>query len=597
MLVTALALASCSKDSQTATKALRQKELAESSLERIAEKPIRVSNNNAGPDFGSTQNFGFQQEGIEDTPVVVVQYNGGTVSIFNPWIVGFYYTELPILLDAETDIFTPVLTYTTNDYAETVNFIVRVGYAIGYFEYTYVDGQNNPLPNPDFELAYQVLDSQNNQIEILPGRYVIPPSLANEQVETTYSDPATGMRALYFLLPNVLGGSPDFIGSSERKLVSTVVFAGELTVSPTNVEGGFMDIDSSFYLAHNDTANHMVPLKKKSDGSYYQVGEPPDRNDPGIVEWVTPSEAEAILGISITPLIEFPTGQQYYDAYMQGPEYWDIDPQDLEGIDLNQPYFLILEQVIENRFERELGNVPPLTDAGFRTASSWFSSWFKKLFGGWFGGGGGGGNPPPSYPYSGNSMNPVGPTDFSNIDKPFWRGDLLTAKYHSHLGNPLTWVPSWWWPYGWHHTGILVTDNNWDQWRLAETVEAMNYAEGVKRLPYPRIWVYNKHLKEIRTAYDKKLYTDVPVGNRQGVIQYLTWFWNDRVGNPYSIVANKVDWSPNYCSQLAFVGYWDGGYDYPYYFGDYIDGTPLDYWVTPADILADNGIQVWWYWR
>jgi len=194
-------------------------------------------------------------------------------------------------------------------------------------------------------------------------------------------------------------------------------------------------------------------------------------------------------------------------------------------------------------------------------------------------------------------MNPVGPTDFSNIAKPFWRGDLLTAKYHPNLGNPLTWVPSTWWPFGWHHTGILVTDNNWDEWRLAETIEAVNYSEGVKRLPYPRIWVYNKHLKAIRTAFDKKLYTDVPARDREGVIQYLISFWNDRVGNSYDIFAYKVAWSPNYCSQLAFVGYWDGAYYYPYYFWDYIDATYWDYWVTPADILADSGIQVWWYWE
>jgi len=591
-----LSLASCGRTTTGTLTESPDGQSAFGDLTRTVERPIRIPSTSSSPGSGPQEGFGFQEGDTLDSTVVIVEYNGGIATIFNPWIVGFYYTELPILLDPTTDIFTPVLTEITNDYADTVHFMGKVGYAIGYFEYTYEDNQGNPLPDPDFEVAYQVLEAQGSQIELLPGAYIVPPSEANEQVDTTYADPETGTRAVYFLLPSTIENSPDIVGDSERKLLATVGFAGELIVGPDNVTGGFIDIDSAYFQGLEDDANHMVPLKKKSDGTYYQVGEEPDRNDPGTVEWVTPAEAEAILGVGVEPIVEFPTGQMYYDAYLQGPEHWDIDPQDLEGIDLNQPYFLILEQVIENRFQRELGDVPPMTDGGFRQASSWFSNWLKKFFRRLRGGGNGGGNPPPSYPYGGNSMDPVGPTDFSNINKPFWRGDILTAKYYAHLGNPLTWVPSWWWPHGWHHTGVIVTDTYWYEWDRAETIEAVNYREGVKRLPYPRVWVYNKHLKAIRTAYDKKLWIDVPAIHRQAVIQDLVSFWNNRVGNPYSIAVNKYKWSPNYCSQLAFVGYWDGAWDdYPYFY-DIIDGTPYDYWVTPADILADDGIKVWWWW-
>jgi len=255
---------------------------------RTVEEPIRIPSISSGPDSAPQEGFNLQQ----GSTLVVLEHNGGTVSIFNPWIAGFYYTEQPLLLDPAADVFTPVLTYITNDYAETVHLVGKVGYAIGYFEYTYEDQQGNPLPDPDFEVAYQVVDTQGSQIEILPGTYVIAPSEANEQVDTTYTDGETGRRAVYFLLPSTIEDSPDIIGSSERMLAATVGFVGELIVSPNSVAGGFMDIDSAYFLGLEDTANHMVPLKKKSDGTYYQVGKEPDRNDPGTVEWVTPAEAQ-----------------------------------------------------------------------------------------------------------------------------------------------------------------------------------------------------------------------------------------------------------------------------------------------------------------
>jgi len=549
-------------------------------VDRLSQQPVRIPTSGQGFGPGPGSGFGTLGEGLdEDLPVIVVEYNGGLVSIYSPYIVGFYYTEIPALLDPDTDVFTPTVTGLSDEYIDTVHFLGNIGYMMGYFEYTYEDLQGNPLPDPIYEVAYQMLNTDESPIELLPGHYVISPQMANEQVGTTCADPESGKRCVYFLLPGLLNSAPDIVGDTERKMLATVGFEGELAVTPSAVSGGFVDISSAYFLSEEDIENHMVPLRKKSDGTYYMVGEEVLPDDPGTIEWVTPLDAEAILGITVEPFMVFPTGHEYYDAYIQTPEYWDVDPLDLEGVNLDQPISLILQNVFENKFER-------LTGEGLREVSwtlMWLP-WLKKVFS------------EPHYPYGGNTYERVGPHVFSNFEHPFYRGDILTARYYRYLSNPLTYVPSCVWPMMFHHTGIVVTDKYNYQWQEAETIEAVGPGKGVQRLPYPRVWVYNSHLWWIVCAFDKKLWYEVPSEQREGVIGDLMYFWENSVGNPYSIFANKYAWDKHYCSQLAFVGYWDGGYYYPWYFRDNIDALNFDTRVYPIEILVDRGMKFEWYW-
>ncbi|MCD6120149.1 hypothetical protein J7K50_09995 [bacterium] len=559
-------------------------------VDRTQLGPFRLPSNSPGFDPGIGGGEYPLAGGLSDTPVVEVEYNGGTVSVYSPWIVGLYYTELPLILDPVTEIFTPCLTDLTFGSSHVVEFQGNTGYVIGYFEYIYEDDQGHQLPDPEFEVAYQALDEQQNQLELLLGYHVISPQQANEQIDTTFTDPETGRRTVYFLLPSVIEDSPDVIGESERHLVAAVGFEGELVITTSTVSGEFIDIESSSFHSREDLANQMVPLLQKSDGSYYMRGEPISHEEPGTAVWLTPEVAETILGESVNPCIAMPTGQVYYDAYILDIEDWNINPLDLEGIDLEQPIYDIKAQAIENKFRREAGSSEPMTPLLEREPSFWLPNWWKKFFEDYFAGR----LPSQYYPYGGNSPNPVGPTNYSAFPQCFFRGDILTANYEQNFENPLTWVPEWLWPYGWHHTGIVATDTYSQYWTYAETVEAIGFGQGVQRIPYARNWVYNRDIRAIRCTWEIWIYhADQMIC--PGVLDQLMTFFDWTVGQTYNLGVQKDDFNEHYCSQLAWVGWWGGAYFNPYWYSEDID-VDGGFWVTPGDIYLYQWSYLWWWW-
>jgi hypothetical protein len=527
-------------------------------------------------------------ESLMGTPIATRTVGSGVLTVYQSTVVGHYYTENTIALNAATQIYLPSLTTLFASSGGTVPLVGGTGYVFGFMAYTYKDSNGADLPVPSFAVAYEMLTSTGAPILVgsgLTSTQVVGPTTGGQQAATTATHSATGLHALWYMIPNQLGTAPDFVGRTQRKLKATVGISGTMTVSSTAISNGLVTAQSADFLCVDDTRNHMVELRKKPTGAYYQIGETVDINNPGTTEWVTPSQANSILGTTLVPET-LPTGQEYYDAYRLPISQWQADANDMTGVTSSMSPTAAANLVAQNKDAREIGALP-----NSHVSSSIFTNFWKGLFGGGGSGGSGGGG----YPYGGNTNTAIGPTGFSSLGiQCFDRGHVLIAKLYKM--QPWPWlslpIPGDWWPLDWHHAAVIDSNitNNANYYQ-AMTIEALGPGYGVQRIPYPRFWVYNTALRAIRCRYNQPLWN---ASNRATLQNQLSYWWNGRVGNPYDLFCGKYNWNKNYCSQLVWLGFKQGAWA-AYGFTDDVDvngGT----FVLPTDVNSHANMKLWWYW-
>jgi hypothetical protein len=440
-------------------------------------------------------------------------------------------------------------------------------------------------------------------MEIVPGVPIVPSNVGGQQCATTALDPATGLRGMWFAVPCEIGGNPNYLGSSSRALRVYLGLAGNLTVSGGSVSGQLCETTSRDFVSIPDTANHAVGLYKKQDGTYYQLGEGLGHGALATLEWVSPELASSILGIAITPISSLPTGQVYYDPYMPEMQLWDVNPADMNGVTSNMTHAEKLNTISSNKQSRLQGS--EIRPGGQHVTLGWWDSFWKKLFGGGYSGNQGGN----TNPYGGSSPTPVGPNNFPTGYPWFDSGDILVAQYHyvNPWGNVRIHVPSSWWPYTWHHACVVdttVSSSTQNPWTFVWTIEAINFSQGVQRVPYGRYWVYNRDLKAIHKLYEgTKLWSATYNTSQRNTIKaHLSTWWNLHVGNNYNVPTAKNSWNPNYCSQLVWHGYYDGAW-FPAAWNYWQDvdssGTTnqgiFDI-VFPGEIDVDADTSLNWWW-
>lgn len=345
---------------------------------------------NAGTDTG----FSYDQiamwrldKSIMKDAIAKKKHINGNLKFYLSSIVAYYYSEQPLILDAKTDVYMPVIHVIDSKEGSKSVFYGGAGYIIGFSAYTYKDWRGRNLSPPEFDLIYEVVDANGVPIQV-NGLPVVDSTIGKQSIRTTASASELGLNALWWIIPSGLTDAPDCVGSSERKIKVSIGIKGDLTSSNNTINGSLIATESGLFECLPDLRNHMVQLYRKKDGSYYTSSDElerqmmnrdmSNRDLPFSEEWVTPEEAEAIMGKAILPLTELPTGQKYYDAYRQPISEWDIDPRDMAGVTPDMSWTDAENTITMNKIGRETGiNIDREREKEEREKSMWY-----KLFSG-----------------------------------------------------------------------------------------------------------------------------------------------------------------------------------------------------------------------
>ena len=311
--------------------------------------PYQVTDGNPAP---PAPNSWLLDASLMGNPLASVDYAGGALTFYQSWVVGYYYDEVPIKLDPTAKIWGPSFTVISANILDRVMLQGGSGYVIGFAAYTYKDVDGKDLPVPDFDLVYEVTDKDGDKFTI-SGESLIPSSAGLQKAATTATDDATGLHALWWLIPDGIDGAPDCIPFSEVRVRIHLGIAGELKVDKGAVRNELMSAWSAPFRCQEDWANHRVALYKKFGGGYYKTKD--EKRYSADRVWLTPEEAEKILGRKLTPAFTLPTGQEYYDAYRPSMDKWDVNPADLKGVTPDMTDAEALNLIGNNKFERETG--------------------------------------------------------------------------------------------------------------------------------------------------------------------------------------------------------------------------------------------------
>jgi hypothetical protein len=338
--------------------------------------PYHVTGGNPAP---PAPNSWLLDASLMGNPLASVDYAGGALTFYQSWVVGYYYDEVPIKLDPTTKIWGPGLTVISADFIDGVRLQGGSGYVIGFAAYTYKDVDGKNLPVPDFDLVYEVTDTDGDKFTI-SGNSLIPSSAGLQKTATTATDDATGLHALWWLIPDEIDGAPDCIPFSEVRVRVHLGIAGEIKVEHGAVRNELILAWSAPFHCQEDRANHRVALDKKFGGGYFTTADEKRYSSDRV--WLTPEEAEKILGRKLTPAFTLPTGQEYYDAYRPSMDKWDVNPADLKGVTPDMTDAEALNLIGNNKFERETGQPADESENAVPDESE---MWFD-IFAGGFGG-------------------------------------------------------------------------------------------------------------------------------------------------------------------------------------------------------------------